>query len=140
MTLRRFVRSIVCVALLAIGLAAPLHAWFTEHRTMYVTFGGPVALPGVALARGTYIFELAAPQRDPTLVRVLSRDRSTVYFMAFTHLVPRPADRRARTVSLGEPAAGRPAPVIAWYPEGDSNGRRFLYREDHNPVTGLTSP
>jgi hypothetical protein len=137
MTLRRFVRSIMGITILAMGLAAPLYAGFIDHRTMAVTFGTPVELPGVALARGTYIFELASPDTDPTIVRVLSRDRSTVYLPAFTQLVRRPADRRARTVSLGEAASGRAAPVIAWYPEGDSNGRRFIYPEGRDSVAGL---
>src|SRR6266478_313871 len=66
-------------------------AWGTEHRTHYLTFNAPVGLPGVGLAAGTYIFELADPAADLSIVRVSSRDRSMVYFMALTELVPRPA-------------------------------------------------
>jgi hypothetical protein len=127
----------VSVAILALSLAAPLHAGPVDHRTMSVTFGTPVELPGVALARGTYVFELAAPDTDPSIVRVLSWDRSTVYLTAFTQLERRPADRKARTVSLGEAASGRAAAVIAWYPERDANGRRFIYPDGRGSVAGL---
>jgi hypothetical protein len=125
----------VCIAVLSVGVPMVVQAAFTEHRTTYLTFSGPVALPGVALARGTYVFELAAPQTDPTIVRVLSRDRSTVYFMAFTEMVPRPPGGKNQRVSLGEAGAGHPVPILAWYPDGDSSGRRFIYRDDR--VAGL---
>jgi hypothetical protein len=127
----------VCIAVLSASIPIVLQAAFTEHRTTYLTFSAPVALPGVALARGTYVFELAAPQTDPTIVRVLSRDRSTVYFMAFTEMVQRPPGRNDQRVWLGEAAAGRPVPILAWYPEGDSRARRFIYREGDDRLAGL---
>ena len=130
MAFRHFVRAISSAAVLSLGLSASLDGSVEAHRTMYLSFSAPVTLPGVALAPGTYVFELADPQVDPSIVRVLTRDRSTVYFMAFTEMVRRQASlRRETVVSLGEAAPGRPVPITAWNPDGDSNGRRFIYRE-----------
>jgi hypothetical protein len=115
--------------LLALAGSASTHAWAgNAERTMYVTFSGAVALPGVQLTAGTYIFELAAPNHDLSLVRVLSRDRNKIYFLAFTNMVPRPASLRAnQVVTLGEHAAGAAAPVKVWYPAGADQGREFVY-------------
>ena len=92
-----------------------------------VTFTGPVALPGVTLAGGTYIFEQLSPT-SPDVIRVWSKDRSRVYFQAFTVRVARPAGMPAnRIVSFGEAVAGVPAPITAWYPVHSTMGHRFVY-------------
>ena len=102
----------------------------TDHRTTYLSFSAPVALPGVGLAPGTYVFELADPSNDPSLVRVLSRDRSTVYLTAFTEMVVRPAGLRPVTfVALGEALVGRPVRITVWYPPNTGSGRRFIYSQ-----------
>jgi hypothetical protein len=108
---------------------------------MYLRFAAPVTLPRVALAPGTYIFELADPRADPRIVRVLSRDRSTVYFMAFTEMVPRPAGLPPDVgASFGEAARGGPVPITAWYPAGDANGRLFVYPADRPARSARTAP
>ncbi len=119
-----------CGALIVgLCLAASASAIGTVNRTTYLTFSGDVALPGVKLAAGTYIFELASPGQSPSLVRVLSRDRSKIYLLAFTNFTPRPmgADRNNH-VSLGEARRGETPPVKAWYPTDESMGREFIYR------------
>ena len=121
-------------AALSVTLVAFLNGE-TVNRTAYLTFNAPVGLPGVGLAPGTYLFELAAPTSDLSIVRVSSRDRRTVYFMGFTEKIPRPAGVRTdHTVSIGEAPRGVPAPILAWYPPDDSSGRRFIYRKTDRPI------
>src|SRR5262252_699001 len=67
-----------------------IHAGVTDNRTAFLTFNRPVALPGVALGSGTYIFEMVNPTVSFGVVRVLSRDRKIVYLTAFTNEVSRP--------------------------------------------------
>jgi hypothetical protein len=110
-------------------LAASAHAIGTVNRTTYLTFSGDVALPGVKLAAGTYIFELASPQTSPNLVRVLSKDRSRIHLLAFTNFVQRPVGTdRSKRISLGEARRGEAPPITAWYPTDESMGREFIYR------------
>lgn len=112
-----------------VSLAASAGANDTWHRPTNITFSGPVRLPGVTLAAGTYVFELADPMRDPNLVRVWSRDRSVVYLTAFTHRIDRPRNwPENRPVSIGEAAPGTVPPVLAWFPAGESIGHQFVYR------------
>jgi hypothetical protein len=123
---KSFVTASAAVAL-ALGIAASTGASVTANHTMYLTFHRPVALPGVELGTGTYIFELPDPMGDHSLVRVLSRDRKIVYFTAFTYSVTRPHDLpRDQRISFKEAAPDMPRPIGTWWPE-DSDGRQFIY-------------
>jgi hypothetical protein len=117
-----------CGAILGLVLAAASVKATTENRLMYLTFSGPVSLPGVTLGAGTYAFELADTSASLDIVRVRNRDRSQVYFMGFTNRVERPEGRRDNQfVSFGESQAGLAARILAWYPEGDASGHAFIY-------------
>jgi hypothetical protein len=123
---RTSVLSACGAAILGLVMSASGHAW--DARTNHLTFSGSVALPGVTLARGTYIFELSSPT-NLDVVRVLSRDRSRVYLTTLTMPIQRPPDMPAdRLVTFGEAKAGEPMPITAWYPEGHSIGHKFAYR------------
>jgi hypothetical protein len=119
------------VVVLALSAPAPIRAhesFDSLERTMYVTFNRPVALPGVALGSGTYIFELADPIAAWNVVRVSSRDRQRVYLTAFTRVVDRPRGMSPdQVISFSEASASAPQPVRAWWPEGESTGRQFIY-------------
>ena len=117
---------IALVSLLAVSGSS--HSEPLGHMA-YLTFNQPVALPGVSLAPGTYIFELASPLDDHSLVRVSSRDRRHVYLTAFTNAVERPRNLRDdQVIVFGEAPATAPRPIAIWYPYGISTGREFIYR------------
>ena len=86
-------------------------------------------LPGVTLPAGTYIFEVVNPNGGSDVVIVRSRDRSKVYLMQFTRAVYRPQSRQPEgdRLRFGETPAGTPPPVKAWFPEGETRGREFIY-------------
>ena len=95
---------------------------------MYLTFDRAVAVPGAELAPGAYIFERLNPATGGDIVRVSSRDRSRVYFSAFTRRIDRPAGLADdRAVLLGEAKVGAPVPVEAWFPLGVKQGHQFIY-------------
>jgi hypothetical protein len=112
---------------LCLLLAAPMRGSGSNLYTDKLTFSGPVRLPGVTLAAGTYIFE-RVEQTNPDIVVVRSGDRRKVHFMASTDRVDRPAELpRNGRVTLGEAAQGMAPPVLAWYPEGNRRGHAFIY-------------
>ena len=118
---------VACGGILCLLMVVSVNAW-SANRATSLTFSGPVALPGVTLGTGTYVFELADPDVGWDIVRVRSEDRSRVYFMGFTYRIERPAGLRAdRPVSFGEAPAGLATPITAWYPEGESTGHQFIY-------------
>ena len=117
---------------LVLGLAAgaaPLHAGATTPtRLSYLTFSGPVALPGVTLQAGTYAFEIADLNGSSNVVLVRNKARTQAFYMGLTSRVARPAniDRRA-AVTLGEGPRGEAKPIVAWYPPQSDDGRAFIY-------------
>ena len=124
---RRGTLVLLGLALVGLVAAAPGDASVDTERTTQLTFSKPIALPGVTLAAGTYVFERAAPLSAIEVVRVSSRDRRSVYFMGFTQLVEKPRGMTS-PITFGEAPAGSPVPVREWYPTGSSTGHRFLYR------------
>jgi hypothetical protein len=115
----------------ALGLvlcAAALSAQ-THNRLEYLTFSGPVALPGVVLAPGRYAFEIANPTGGSNIVRVSDATRQHTRFLGITQLASRPANMASDArVSFGEARRGEAAPIVAWYPMATDSGRQFIYR------------
>jgi hypothetical protein len=127
MCFRKPLVTALAVVLLGVATAVPTGARANATHTMYVTFSGPVALPGVTLGIGTYIFEIPEANGDHRLVRVSSKDRRIVYLTAFTAMVDRPEGlKRDRVISFAESVQNAPPRVAVWWPE-DSSGREFIY-------------
>jgi hypothetical protein len=128
----RLSAAAVLAALLAVAGAACSTLSAAEgdlaQHTNYLTFSRPVSLPGVTLAAGSYIFELADPMISGEIVRVMSRNRSQVYFAGFTERVDRPWNMpRDQMVVFGEAARGTAPPVNVWYPRFEATGFKFRY-------------
>jgi hypothetical protein len=122
-------RLVSALALIVLGFGTTISVGASPKgsHTMYVTFSRPVSLPGVTLRSGTYIFEAPDPAYDHDLVRVLSQDRTTVFFTAFTQPVERPQGMsRDQTISFGEPSREGTLPVLVWWPS-NSVGHQFIY-------------
>ena len=126
--------KVAAIGALFLGLVAAagssIAAGNVDSHTNYITFSRSVALPGVELAAGTYIFETPTNAMSNSVVRVSSRDRRKVYLTAFTRQVERPRNDRGKLiVTLGEATPGAVPPVSTWFPIGESVGHQFIYGE-----------
>jgi len=122
--------SVVAVGIvLALAVAAVSGDASDMSKRTSLTFSKAVSLPGVTLAAGTYVFEVANPLSGHNVVMVRSKeDYRHVYFMGFTYLIDRPAGlAENRPVILGEAAPGSAPPILAWFP-GGATGHEFIYR------------
>ncbi len=122
---------LTALAAIALGLATatPMHADIESSRMQYLTFSKPVALPGVTLHSGTYIFEMPAPDSSHDIVRVMSRDRKIVYLTAYTRQIDRPSTMPlTQFVSLREVAPTEPMPIAVWWSDART-GRQFIYAQ-----------
>ena len=80
------------------------------------------------LRAGTYIFEVPSPDASPDIVRVMSRDRKTVYFTAFTRSIDRPKTTpMTQFVTTREVAKDVPVPIAVWWSDART-GRQFIYQ------------
>lgn len=124
---RRLLAVSFGAVILAVLTAASANA-LTAERTTYVRFSRTVALPGMELPAGTYIFERADPANNRHMVRVLSRDRRKTYTTQITNIVMRPPNvSNDRGIILGEASPGQAAPVKAWFPANDEVGHEFIF-------------
>jgi LPXTG-motif cell wall-anchored protein len=113
-----------CAALL---LGATLASAQNADRTTTVTFSAPVALPGVTLPAGSYLFKLADSQVNRNIVQVFDKDRSKI----FATIIAIPAQRNEpadETVITFNEAPANAAPAIRyWYYPGEKSGQEFAY-------------
>jgi hypothetical protein len=126
---RRIALAALVLALVTVFTAPSMQAGANLSNVNRVTFNRSVALPGVILPAGSYVFEAGALFMNPHIVRVTSADHQKQYFVGLTQRVRRPANMAPnQLVALGEAPVGDPAPIRAWYPIGSSTGHEFLYR------------
>jgi hypothetical protein len=132
--------GLVCAGTLLAGLGnAPASAQTADERTFF-TFSGPVELPGIGLAPGTYMFRLISPSNDHSFVQVVSADGKEIYGLFFTLPIERaPLQSQADVRFAESPAGGAPAIQAWWYPY-DSTGFEFIYpRGQVHPGTTVAS-
>jgi hypothetical protein len=122
-----FARRLFCGVVMACLLVGSVGA-LTNDRRAYMTFSGPVRLPGVTLPAGTYTFELAAPDTARNLVRVTNRQHTQVYYTGFTQLTQRSSREGLETkIVLGEAPAHSIQPIRVWFPQDEVIGNEFIY-------------
>src|ERR1700704_5772039 len=127
--LRKALRSACAIALLTCLMGASGSAQTDDKRTVF-TFSGPVALPGVTLPAGQYLFRLADPTGSRKVVQVLSADGKTPYGMFLSLPTERFEPPPPPEGRFMETAAGMPAAIRAWWYPGERLGYEFMYSKD----------
>src|SRR3954468_21243983 len=123
------IKSLAALACSAVLLtsAAPASAQTTQDRLTYVTFSGPVSIPGKTLPAGTYTFKLADSPSDRHIVQVFDKDQTKL----FATLLAVPADRVEAegdpVITFKETPSDRPPAVHYWYYAGERSGNEFVY-------------
>jgi len=135
--------KIVCgAAALAAFLAPAAHADEWNKRT-YLTFSGPVQMPGVTLPAGTYTFELADPDSTRHVIRVSEKETDKPIGMFITIPSERFDPPSENLIMFAERPAGSPQAVQVWFYPGDKIGEEFVYprsqaiaiaKANHQPV------
>lgn len=100
-----------------------------DKRTLF-TFSGPVAMPGLTLPAGQYLFRLADPMTSGKAVQVLSADGTTPYGVFFSYPVERFEASSTPEIRFMETAKGAPAAVKTWWYPGERTGYEFVYPKD----------
>jgi len=120
--------GVTCCALglLALFTAATALATPFDKRTTF-TFSQPVAVPGVTLPAGSYVFRIANTIQGRDVIQVLSADGRTPYAMFFSlrTLAGEPVDRPE--IRFLETAADMPLAIRAWWYPAETQGYEFVY-------------
>jgi len=133
--LKRFISTSVLVVLVGAASGANAFTGTADKRT-YFTFSQPVALPGVTLPAGTYMFRLADDTTTRKVIQVANKEGTRSFAMLHTVPVYRPDAPRDPEVRFMETAAGAPIAVRAWWKEGERTGYGFIYGK--NELAALT--
>src|SRR5262249_32715156 len=101
-------------AVLALSLSPAAHAdeW---NKLTYLTFSGPVSMPGITLPAGTYRFELMDPSTGRRVIRVSDRDGSKNYGIFLSIADQRLERSDDPVVMFGEMPSGPPQAIRAWF-------------------------
>ena len=120
----RSIAAVACTALLLGAAAAPAQ---TTDRSTFVTFSGPVSIPGKTLPAGTYTFRLADSPADRHIVQIFDREQSKL----LATLLAVPAERNQPegepVITFGETPANMPPALRYWYYAGEKGGNEFVY-------------
>ena len=123
-------RASVLAGALMVGLFAGPSARAVQaseaDRLTYVTFSGPVEVPGVGLSAGTYIFKLADPETS-RVIQVLSKDGKTVYASFFSRPDRVWPSANGTIVTFHDGLAGAPQAIKTWFFPGETTGFEFVY-------------
>src|SRR4029434_7394412 len=90
----------------------------------------PVALPGVTLPAGTYMFRLADDTTTRKVIQVANKEGTQSFAMLHTVPVYRMDPPRNPEVRFMETAAGAPIAVRAWWKDGETTGYGFIYSKE----------
>jgi hypothetical protein len=126
----RLMKALCCAAALTAFVAPGARAdeW---NKLTYLTFSGPIQLPGVDnVPAGTYTFRLADAGSSRRVVQVLDKNTGNVYAMFLTMSDHRLTPSAKPVVMFNESPAGSPPAVRAWFYPGETDGYEFVYPKD----------
>jgi hypothetical protein len=121
---RMFTASVLVVLVHVMASGADA---FTSDKRTYFTFNQSVALPGVTLPAGTYMFRLADPDTSRRVIQVSDKDGTQSYALLLTMPAYRVDAAKDSEIRFLETAAGAPRAINAWWYVGDNTGYQFIY-------------
>lgn len=122
----RAVKVLCAAAALVAWLAPAAHADEWNKRT-YLTFSGPVQVPGATLPAGTYTFEIANPDTTRHVIRVSEKDSGKHVGLFMTIPNDRLDPPNDNLILFSERPAGSPQAIQVWFYPGDRTGEEFVY-------------
>ena len=124
--------AVAVVAVVAATAPARARASIIEtyDKLAYLTFNGPVQIPGGTLNAGTYRFHLTNPETSRNVLQVLSQDGAIVYAMFHTTPDSRTTVTEDPVVSFQETPAGVPRAIKSIFYGGEHRGYEFVYPKD----------
>jgi hypothetical protein len=127
--LKRLISTSVLVVL--VGAASGANAFTsTSDKRTYFTFNQPVALPGVTLPPGTYMFRLADDTTSRKVIQIANKQGTESFAMLHTMAVTRSDVPREPEIRFMETASGAPVAVRAWWKDGERTGYEFIYSKE----------
>jgi hypothetical protein len=120
-------RLIWLFAVTFVVLTAPSARANECDKLTFLTFSGPIALPGVFLPAGTYRFVHPDCSASGGILRVSSRDGRHVYGTFLTIPSVRTTATTEPEVTFAEAPRGAPESIQGWFYPGETVGDELIY-------------
>jgi hypothetical protein len=122
----RLVKTL-CGAAALVALLAPGARADEWNKRTYLTFSGPVQIPGATLPAGTYTFEIADPDSSRHVIRVSEKDTNKPLGLFMTIPNERMEAPSDNLIMFSERPRGAPQAIQVWFYPGDKIGEEFVY-------------
>jgi hypothetical protein len=97
------------------------------NKLTYLTFSGPVQVPGVTLPAGTYMFKLADPESGRRAIQIWDEKGTELFTTLLTIPDEQAAAQDDPVVLFTERPSGSPQAIKSWFYPGDRVGQEFIY-------------
>lgn len=123
----RFLITIGCALVVAAVLLVPGVRADEYTKLTYLTFSGPVQVPGVTLPAGTYMFKLADPAGGRRAIQIWDEKGTKMYTMLLTIPDEQLEAKDEPVVLFSERPSGSPHAVKSWFYPAERIGYEFIY-------------
>lgn len=123
----RMLKVLCCAAVIAATTAPLAQAQTAWSKKTFLTFSGPVQIPGKTLAAGTYTFQMADLIADRHVLQILDQDGKSIIATVMTvphRMVKAPENN---VVMFSERPVGSAPAVQMWHYPGAETGNEFVY-------------
>jgi len=120
-------KSMTAAACTALLIGAATAGAQPADRSTFVTFSGPVSIPGKTLPAGTYTFKLADSPSDRHIVQIFDKDQTQLFATILAVPAERPAPEGDPVITFRETPSNVPPALRYWYYAGDKAGNEFVY-------------
>lgn len=138
--------TILCCAAAIAAFTAPGARADEWNKKTFLTFSGPVQIPGTTLPAGTYVFQLADLESNRHVVQILDKESGKLIATFLTLPDYRLDSPDKPVVMFEERPSGMPTAIKAWFYPGDRTGDEFVYpksqalkiaKESHTSVLAM---
>lgn len=96
-------------------------------KRTFLTFSGPVQVPGMTLPAGTYMFKLADPEGGRRAIQIWDEKGTKMFTMLLTIPDEQPEAKDDPVVLFSERPSGAPSAVKSWFYPDERIGYEFIY-------------
>ena len=99
-------------------------------KQTFLTFSGPVQVPGMTLPAGTYMFKLADPESGRRAIQIWDEKGTKLFTMLLTIPDEQPEAKDDPVVMFSERPSGAAPAVKSWFYPAERTGYEFIYPKD----------
>jgi hypothetical protein len=126
----RILTTMCCAIAIAIVLMVSGARADEYNKLTYLTFSGPVQVPGVTLPAGTYMFKLADPDSGRRAIQIWDEKGTKLFTTLLTIPDEQPEAKDDPVVLFSERPSDSPNAVKSWFYPADRTGYEFIYPKD----------